>query len=895
MELDKELQFHIDELIRDNIAAGMSPGQARREALITLGGREQIVAESRSVRRVPWFDEFIQDVRFGWRMLAKNPGYTAAAILALSLGIGPNTALFTLFDNVALRPVPVPLPDRIAGLSRSLPQFPYPVPFFTYDEYLYYRAHTTVFEDLSANTPSHLRMSSGSSAVLQSGTQKALGLFVSSSYFSVMRVDPVRGNAFGPADDNLTAPPYPAVLSDNFWEHRFGRDPGMLGKTVAFNGIPAVIAGIMPRDFMGARPQVPDVWLPLTARGSPQHLEQERAPSYVVEGRLKPGISMPQAETELTQLAAGLAAESGKPELTTTIHVSRAQQGFQQPDKGGRLYVLYGLFQPAVGMVLLIACANVAGLLLGKAVSRQKEIAVRLSLGATRKRLIRQLLTEGFLIAQFAGLLSLLMTWWILKVLVRVALAAVENSDLSDGGTFLITITPDVRVFIYSFGISVVTSVAFALIPALQTTRLQLTGALNEEGPVLGEGGRSRFHTWTLAIQIAVCLMLLIGAATFVRSSRRVAATDPGFNTAHILTVSIMNPAQLGYSTSRIEALIHDVQSRLPGLPGVTSVSTASRIPLSGGVSRVSVTPKEHPNVDPRPQFQPRYPFTFVSTGYFETLGIPVLQGRSFTAQDISNHAAVAMISDVLAQKLWPGDDPIGKLITVGSQEQLSVPLRQEPFFPSMRVIGVVRNVYSDNMASPDPGALYLPTQQLAGWEPNLIIRTDKDPAFAVQLFSSELQAIDSNLSAAFQTMSSVLEHDPVFIILRVLGIVFFSIGLLGLVLASLGIYSMVGYAVSRQTREIGVRMALGAQKTDVLGLILRRSMRPVGIGVAGGVLSGVIVSLLMSRVSQALTVLDVPTLAGISMLLVVLGLLAAYVPARHATRLDPSVALRSQ
>jgi predicted permease len=492
------------------------------------------------------------------------------------------------------------------------------------------------------------------------------GLFVSSDYFQVMAADAIVGRSFETADDHLTAAPYPAMLSENFWERRFGRDPQVIGMSMSFSGVQSVIVGITPRDFMGARPEVPDVWLPLGARGA-------QRTCCVLEGRLKPGVTMEQAEAELNQLANS--SPSNLPSYPRwRVSVTRALPGFFKGSKfssAGPRLIIFSLFQVAIGSVLLIACANVAGLLLSRAMARHKEIAVRLSLGASRSRLVRQLLTEAFVIAQLAGLLSVAMTWWILKVAVRWTLSAIDNAGLSAGGTVLVNVAPDMKVFFYAFGISTVTAVGFALLPALQATKINLTESLNNEVPALGGNRRSWLRSWTTGAQVAVCLMLMIAAGTLVRSSSRLLTTDPGFHPDHVLTISVLDPAQLGYSANFADAVRHELRDQLTSLPGVESIATASRIPLAGLVTRTTIVPAALASAPDSFRLE-RYPYSFVSTGYFETLRIPILHGRSFSEQEIAGRAPVVVISESLSRNLWPGQDAIGKTVRIGAPAQLS-------------------------------------------------------------------------------------------------------------------------------------------------------------------------------------------------------------------------------
>jgi predicted permease len=611
-----------------------------------------------------------------------------------------------------------------------------------------------------------------------------------------------------------------------------------------------------------------------------------------VNGRLKPGVTLQQAQASLAVLSDAFHHEHPTADQKSGISVQQAvpygrgQRGFE---------IGFVVFQPAIGLVLLVACANVAGLFLGKAATRRREIAVRLALGASRWRLIRQLVTEGIVVAQIAGALSLLVTWWTLRTLAKYLLDSFSNSSLNVGGTTLpIHLDPNFKVFAYTFVVGIVTGIGFALAPALHSTRLDLSSSLKDEGAAFGSGGKSRFRGWMVAVQIAVCLMLLIGAGMLVRSSMRVLSTNPGFDTKSVLNVTILNPLELGYSSSRTRDLNTQMQAKLRSLPGVTQVALVSRVPLAGNAMNTVVVPQgSAAALSPQLRAQaPQYSVTYISPEFFDALSIPILQGRTFTPQEIASRASVAVVSTGLAQRLWPGQSPLGKRIAVGSQAQQRFFTDFAVVSDSTEIIGVVSEIRSVNTIALDAGAIYFP-RPATDWSGNLLVRTAGDPRVVGNALAAEVQSVDRNLSVSFQTLDAMMTAEGTFVAMRMVGIVFSIIGSLGLFLASVGIYSMVGYTVSRQTHEIGIRMALGAGNADVLRLILRRSMNPIGAGIAVGILLGVALSLVVSSIFPGLTLLDPVVIFGISALLTAIALFAAYIPARRAARVDPMVALR--
>ena len=906
-QLDKEIEFHIDELTRENSAAGLDPAEARRRAIIAFGGPDQIKEECRDARGLVWFESVFQDIRFGVRSLLKDRRYTLTAIVALAIGISANTALFSLFNSVVLRPMPVTDPDRLAAVYRTTARIPFGP--FSYFDYAYYRDHNKSFAGLAASYAAHLRLSgslpsvretSGPSSLagilgpqqLAGAAEPVAGLFVSGNYFSTMSVNAISGRTLIASDDQNSRPPYSMLLSENFWERRFARDSNVIGKQFTVSGVPALVVGITPRDFMGERPSVPDVWLPLAAQQDPQRRLQDRnVLCCQIEGRLKPNVNLSQARAEIALLTNTLQKEYADVDPRSTATVQAAVP-FGTNRRGYE--TVFFILQPAIALVLLIACANVAGLLLGRATSRQREIAVRLALGASRKRLVRQLITEGVVLAQAAGLVSILFTWWLMKVLVQFVSSTIVSSGLSEGGSLTVSVTPDLRVFVYTFGIACMTGVAFALLPALQVTKPDLTSALKDEGAVFVRRGKSRFRSSMVAIQIAVCLMLLIGAGMLAMSSLRLLSINPGFQTTNVLNVSILDPGELGYSAARTTEIRRALEDRLRSLPGVTSFASASRVPLGSNVTTTTVDlPGAQTTTDTRASDRLQYPYSLVSPDYFSTLGISLVQGRIFTADEVKTRAPVVVISESLARRLWPHQQAIGKRVTVGSQLATHFQFQQGVYAESSEVVGVVRDIHSASPIAVDAGAVYLP-QPPERWNQILLIRTKGDPKSISASLVNEAKKIDPSLSISFQTLDQTMAAAPYFVIARLGGVIFAVIGLLGLLLASVGIYSMVGYSVSQHTKEIGVRMALGARPVNVVLLMLRRSSASIVFGVGSGIVLGVLLSKVLSSLLEGLTLLDPLVLAAISSVLALVATAAAYLPARRAAKIDPLVALRS-
>ncbi|HEY2360742.1 MAG TPA: ABC transporter permease [Candidatus Angelobacter sp.] len=856
--------------------------------------------KSTAGRGIHWVQTVVQDLHFGMRNLLKDRGYTFAAIIALALGIGANTALFTLFNGVVLRPLPIPEPNRVVDVYRSTQRLPYGP--FSYAEYAFIRDHNKVFSGIAVNFAAHLNMSGISTETGASETisttgvaEPVIALFVSGNYFSVMGIQPIMGRGLSPADDAATGPPYTMLISENFWQRRFQRDPSILGRTLMVSGIAGTVVGITPHDFMGTRPKVPDVWLPLSGQQDQQHRLQDRATLCCwIEARLKRGVNLRQARAEMSVLTDTFHHDYPDTDQRAGINMELAtpfgtkHKVFQQ--------LFYSILQPAIALILLIACANVAGLLLGRAAARVREIAVRQALGASRSRLIRQLLTEGVLIAQISGVISLFLTWWCLHAFVNALSSWTAGTGLSEGGTIFIDVRPDPRVFFYTFSLGLITGIAFSLLPAIQASKPDLTVALKEETTGFGGTKKVRFRGWMVGTQIAVCLMLLIGAGMLVKSSIHLLSLDPGFETKRVLDVTVLNPQEIGYSTSRTKEIHRMLQERLRSLPQVKSIASASRVPLGGNVTSTTVLPQSHEAVtDSRLISQaPQYPYTLVSPEFFETVGISLQQGRTFTQQEIEDRAQVAIVSEGLARHFWPGESALGKRITIGSQSQAHLQFQYAPFSESSEIVGVTRDIYSASMLTPDTGALYLPMPPIQ-WNRDVLMRTSGDPKAVAVSLPAEVQAIDRGLAVSSETLSSMMASEPFYIATRLSGIVFAVIGGLGLILASVGIYSMVGYSVAQQTREVGIRMALGAQRWDVLRLIMRATMMPIVFGTIVGMALGVVLSRVLSSVFQGMHLLDFTVLLGVSLLLTMIATIAAYFPAQKATKLDPAKTLRTE
>jgi macrolide transport system ATP-binding/permease protein len=910
-QLSDEIREHLEEKIEELVADGMSRKAAAHAARREFGNVALIEEDSRAVWRWPSVESLFADVRYGVRVLGKNPGFTSVAVLTLALGIAVNTTVFTAFDALFLRPRPVRDPDSLASLFRTTPGEPRGR--FSYPDYIYYRDNSRSFSDLSlfaagmAVTSADLSATSPEAApriagaigfqlpqLLQGSAQPVMCFFVSGNYFPMLGATPLLGRILLPEDDRPNSPPV-ALMSGNFWQRQFHSDPKIVGSVLHLNGVAFTVIGVAPVDYLAMVSFVPDLWVPIPAEialgaTTRQDLENRFVVAGFPIGRLKPGATLSDAQAELGVLTEQLRTQYPEAERNMTVSAVSGRNNLDALDSNAWPVVIAAL--SAVALLLLIACANVASLLLARAVVRRKEIAVRLALGAGRPRLLRQLLTESVLLGILAGALGLPLAGWALHLLVVEVAAALP----SFGGTISLEVTPDIRIFTFTLFVSCAAGIAFGLFPAFEASKADLNSALKEEGSAFGHHlSRSRLRGLLISGQIAACLVLLITSALLLRGSERALKIDPGYDAQSVAFLEMYNPKNLHYSQSRLLQLNRDLIQAIVGLPGVHSVSQASRGPI-GGIRWVPVRRAGAASPPPTTGVSetPTAGYSYVTPNYFQTLGIPIVRGRTFTPREADGQAPVVVISDATARRFWPGEDPIGKLLKVGSETgRMSFPGESSPFVASSEVIGVARDVRSIDLRRLDESYLYLPLSQSRQWTSTLLVRADGNPTALLPAIGREFRRVDANLPVLAAPLHTMVSMDPYFVVSRIGGVLASIVGALGLLLACLGVYGMVSYSVAQRTREIGVRMALGAQTVQVLRLVMSEGFRPI----LSGVLIGMIVSAGVSRALSAtlfgLSPLDPVSFAGVSLLLIAIALLATWLPARRATEVDPMVALR--
>ena len=887
-QLEKELRHHLDQHTSDLIAQGYSTEEAQRQARLALGGPEQVKEMCRDARGTRWLEEFLQDLRFGVRMLLKNPGFTLVVVATLALGIGANTAIFGLVDALLLRPLPaVKAPGELVLLMRGDGGGP----TLSYPDFTVLRERNEVLSDLALYTQAPISFGNNVRS------EVILGGMVSANYFDVLGIKPSLGRAFLPEEDRTPGAHPVVVLSHSFWRTRFNSDRTLVGKTIVLNNRQFTVVGIAPAGFDGETPPMKvSMWVPVmmmsTMRWEPQSgthdpLSNRHNENFGAVGRLKQGVSVIEAQAALETINRQLEqSDPLPPEQSFSPNNDRSlrlisPQGIMIGSIREMAVTSSRLAGATVLTVLLIACANVANLLMARAARRRKEVAVRLAMGATRWRLIRQLLTESVLLALTGATAGLFLAYWINQLLMAF------KPPFPPPFTFTLDLSFDIRTFAFTFLLAVVTGVIFGLVPALQASRPDVLPALKDESNA--ETPRVRWLNLRNALvvtQVALSLALLIGTGLFLRTLSYARQVDLGFKPDQVLTASF-NLRLQGYDEVKGREFYQQILERLERLPGVQTVSVSNLLPLGFMWLSTPVVPE---NREVPPNERVFAGDVSVGSKYFETIGTPLLRGRDFTTQDTIKSAPVAIVSEKLAHSLWPEiNDPgeaLGKRLRVG---------RSNPI--SCEVIGVAKdsrnNIFNRLDREPE-STIYRPFTQNYSALASLIVRTDGDPRSLTSAVRREVAALDENLPPQnLQPLSETvsLASWSARTGAAVLGV----FGLLGLVLAAIGIYGVMSYSVSRRTREIGLRMALGAETRDVIKLIVKQGLGLTLIGALIGLMLAVAVTRLLASLLYGVTATDPTTFAGVVLFVIVVAVLACYLPARRATKVDPIKALRCE
>jgi macrolide transport system ATP-binding/permease protein len=812
------------------------------------------------------------DLRLAVRGLIRRPGFTAVALLSLALGIGANTAVFTAAKALFRQSLPVREPERLVAVFTHIEAYDVLVPV-SYLNFVDLRERSSAsFSSLFTATPVSLSLTAGGSE--RGKAEPVDGQMVSGDYFDALGVRASLGRTFLPEEDGAPGGHPVVVLGDGLWRRRFGGDPGILGRTLLLNNHEFTVIGVAPRGFEGTGGlQRSDFWVPLAmhdqvlSRQTRPFFEQRRATLLGVLGRLRDGVTPEQARADLRRLAAGLTSEypeANQGRSLTLLPLAQSLLGANER----QVYVMVSALLAAIaGSVLLIACANVANMLLARAAGRRREVAVRLALGARRGQLIRQLLMESVVLSVVAGALGLLFAVWSGGLL-----TGLRSPLLPPGLDFGI----DPRVLLFTLGLSLLTALLFGLVPALQASRPELVGAIKGAEVAARRKRRPVLRNLLVVGQMALSLIALVGAALFLLSLRNAQRIDPGFEKDHLLTVSFDLDSR-GYDPVRGEQVLERMVETVEALPGVRSAAVAEGLVLGeSGLRRIVARAGEEPDPD-RPLVT--LPNT-IGPGYFETLGIPVLRGRAFDSRDRAGTLPVAMINQTMADQLWPGIDPVGRRFLVMPHRDI------------LEVIGVVRNAKYVSLGEPPLMVYYVPLSQSYASAVTLHVRTEGDPGLLAPAVRRELTALEPELPLQeMRTMSQVV-HAFLWAPRAGAGLLTLF-GLLALVLAVVGIYGVMSYSVSQRHREIGIRIALGADRGRVIRLFLKEGMMMV----AAGLFLGLILAFLGSRVIASLLygigTSNAPTLAATALLLALIALAATWIPARRATAVPPQIVMR--
>ena len=859
--LRADIEEHIALQTEQNIRGGMLPARARREALLKFGAVEPIKEAYREQESIPLVENLFVDLKYGLRVLRKSPGFTAVAVITLALGIGANTAVFSIVYGVVFRPLPYPQPQRIVELTESSPSGT-DEKDVTYQELQFLQEHSSPFQFLTGYTVQ------GHNLGLGSETEHVKGQPVSTDYFHVLGIKPLLGRDFL-ADENIGSGAHVAVLSYQIWQRRMGGDGAIIGRTVTLDGEPFTVIGVMPPGLEpSVDPVLPgdtDVWTPLAlvrqTSGSGQNIE--------VLGRLGPGLSLAQAQAQMRSITTEFRKAFPQELGPATVLSIQPYQTMLSSDVRTILLVLFG----AVGFVLLIACANVANLLLGRATARGRELAVRAALGASRKRLVRQLLTESVLLSIMAALLALLLA----RIGMR-SLVALSPSDLPRVNDIRL----DGWTFAFTLAVAVITGILFGLVPAFRASSADIHPKLGEATARVSGGRRQgRLRAALVVSETALCLVLLTGAALLIETFTHVLNTDPGFNPSHVLSLEVYLSGSRYNSTATLSRYYDQAVQRIDTLPGVQSASAITAgLPLRRGANfGLLVAGKQVPHT---------FGLRMVMSDYFRTMGVPLVLGRPLTAADDEQSSPVAAISQEAARLLFPGQEPMGQHFQFAGLD--------------WQVIGVVGDVKS-YLDKPADASVYIPLAQtpypvlklVSVWFPEyIVVRTSSDPMALGHNIEQQLQRIDHSIGIGhIRTMEQVRSGA---VAMRQFNMTLLSVfAALALMLAAIGIYGVIAYGVTQRTHEIGIRIALGAERGHVMRLVLGQGVILAGLGIGMGIAGALALTRLLENYLYRVQPTDPIALGSTALLLGAVAMLASYIPARRATKVDPLIALRHE
>ena len=876
-EIVEELSQHLDDRYEQSLQGGATREEAYQATLLELTGSDLLARELRRVerpvgqepvvlgaqRRMNMIGDLWQDLRYGLRMLGKNPGFTVVAVIALALGIGANSAIFSVVNTVLLRPLPYRDPDRLVMVWEDSTKAGYPRDTPAAANYIDWRDQNQVFEGMAAIAEQNFNLTGTGEP------ERIEGRLVSANLFALLGVEPQVGRAFLPEEDQPGRNRV-VIMSHGLWQRRFGADANITGKPLTLNGESYTVVGVMPSHFQFPSRE-DQLWVPIAF--TPQQAANRGRHYLEVIARLKPGVTLEGAQAEMSAIAVRLQQQYPNENTDVGATVTPLHEQVVGDIKPA-LLVLLG----AVGFVLLIACANVANLLLARAAVRQKEISIRVALGASRLRLIRQFLTESLLLAVLGGGVGLLLSLWgvsLLKNFIPENISQVE------------AITIDSRVLLFTLFVSLLTGLIFGLAPATQASSLNLNETLKEGGRDSAAGSRgNRIRSLLVIIEVAVSLILLIGAGLLINSFLRLRDVDPGFRADNLLTMQVVLPTFKYPDHERRTAFYDELLRRIETLPGVKSAAVTTNLPLYQQGNSIGISVEGIPDPAPGQGRRPTVATRVVSPRYFETMGIQLLQGRGFAAQDTADAPAAALINETMARRFWPEQDPTGKRLTSGS-------LTSTDPDDWITIVGVVKDVRQFELVADPRPQMYLSYAQAGFFAPSdLVVSTAVEPLSLAATVRRTVWEVDRDQPVSkIRTMEEIVSQSVARQRFSMLLLGIFAA--LALVLAAVGIYGVMSYSVAQRTREFGIRMALGAQRSDVLKLAVGQGLKLVLIGIGIGLAAAFVLTRVMSSLLFGVSATDPATFMIISLVLIGVAVAASFIPARRATKIDPMVALR--
>ena len=854
-QLESDLQLHID----DNLRAGMTPEQARRDALLALGGIEATKERYRDRRGIPLLDTLRQDAAYAVRVLRKNPGFTVTAIATLALGIGANTAIFSIVNAVLLRPLPFADPDRLVQIFATDARRADWFDSVSYPAFADWRDQNTTFTSMAAFANRPLAIGTGDETVMAAGRR------VTPNYFDVLGVRPALGRTFRP-EEQKTGSTTVVVLSDSFWKTRFGGDPAVLGRTIRINEEPHTIIGVMPAS-LHVEQDNDQLFLP-------QAIDLNRNHGFLlVIGRLRPDATLAHARLDIERIAAQQVRLYPREHAGFGVNLMSLNAGLARYVRGGLMTML-----GVVGIVLLIACANVAGLMLARGTARQREFAVRAALGAGRARLVRQLLTESLLIALAGGAAGLVAASWTARGLASILATQFRVARVDATGT-------DGPVLLFTLVVSLATGTLFGVLPALASASPNLNDALRESGRSVTGSRAPRLRQALVVLETALALTLLAGAGTLLKTFVTLRTTHPGFEASHVLAVDLSLPQPRYAERSARVQFFDEALRRVHALPGVRSAAFVADLPLSGSTDTESFHIVGRP--DPSPDRGFNAGFNIVSANYFQLMAIPIRSGREFLDIDGPASPGVVVVNETAAQRFWPGRSPIGEQIDLPITDTQSVVLT---------VVGVAGDVRHVGLGTPPRAEVFLNSMQsLLRWPwLALAVKTNGDPAPLAEPVKATLRAVSPHVPVRrVATLDEVVSRSIVEP--RIYTFLLGTFAALSVALAAIGLYGLIAYGVTQRTHELGVRVALGASAAEIIGLVIGQGMRLALVGAVLGLAVAVATTRLLVGLVPGIEPNDPLTFGAVTAVLLGAALLAAYLPARRASHVDPMTALRAE